>query len=125
MRARASSFEWLSERVSNYFSDPANANALVPAQVIASAAIAEELFAYCTPEKLENEDSGLGGLLRSLREAKERLGGGASPAGEKGSAGTASAPAVSSSSNSGGGMEIAINVPPASWRAAWPSPHRR
>ncbi len=114
MRARTSSFEWLSERVTGFLNDPANSAALDPVQVKASVGIAEALFTYCSPEKLEGEDSGLGGLLRSLREANERSGGGA-PAAENSDAdgGAMQGSTSGVSSHSGGGMAVSINVPSA------------
>jgi type VI secretion system ImpA/VasJ family protein len=115
MRARTSAFSWLSERADAYFADPANAKALDAVHVLAAAATAEELFAYCTPDKLEGEDSGLGGLLRNLREAKEKVGGSAPAASESGDAGAGSdaGGSASSSGSSAGGKSMTINIPAA------------
>ncbi len=110
MRARTSAFEWLSERITGYFSDPANASALTPAEVAASAAIVEELFVFCSPERLEGEDSGLGGLLRSLREAKARVCGGVAAPGDEVPAG-AGVSTHETASTAGGGAPIALAVP--------------
>lgn len=107
MRARTSAFSWLSERAEAFFGDPANTGSLDPAQVIAAAATAEELFAFCSPDKLEGEDSGLGGLLRCLREAKDRAGGGAPATSESSDAGSSGAAATTSA----GGKSMTITVP--------------
>lgn len=106
MRARTSAFSWLSERAEAYFGDAANTSSMDAAQVIAAAATAEELFTFCSPDKLEGEDSGLGGLLRCLREAKEKVGGGAPASSEASDSGGAA-----SSSTSAGGKAMTINVP--------------
>jgi type VI secretion system ImpA/VasJ family protein len=92
MRARASLFEWLSERTELYFADPAKS--FDPAQVGACAAVAEELFAYCSPERMEGGDAGLGGLVRALRGAKDRSGSAGSAAAADGGASAAEAPAA-------------------------------
>lgn len=109
MRARTSAFSWLSERAEAFFGDVGNTGSLDPAQVIAAAATAEELFAFCSPDKLEGEDSGLGGLLRCLREAKDRAGGGAPAGGESGDAGTDAGGAAATTS--AGGKSMTITVP--------------
>lgn len=114
MRARASAFSWLSERTDAFFSDPANASALDPVQVVAAAGIADELFAYCSSERMEGEDSGLGGLVRSLREARDRLGGGAPASAGAGGAdagATGSAPSGTSTTSAGGGQAMTITIP--------------
>ncbi len=108
MRARTSAFSWLSERSEAYFGDPANASSMDAAQVIAATATAEELFTFCAPDKLEGEDSGLGGLLRCLREAKEKVGGSApaaSPTTDSAGGG------ATNSSTSAGGKAMTINIP--------------
>lgn len=109
MRARTSAFSWLSERAEAFFGDAANASGLDPAQVVACAATGEELFAFCSPDKLEGEDSGLGGLLRCLREAKDRAGGGA-PAGGDAPAGSDGATATAATT-SAGGKAMTISIP--------------
>ena len=109
MRARTSAFSWLSERAEAFFGDTGNASALDPAQVVACAATAEELFSFCSPDKLEGEDSGLGGLLRCLREAKDKVGGGASSS-EGSSDGTTDTSGTPASSTSGG-KAMTINIP--------------
>lgn len=109
MRARTSAFSWLSERAEAWFGDIANAGGLDTTHVIAAAATAEELFTFCSPDKLEGEDSGLGGVLRCLREAKDKVGGGAPAATESsdsGAGGDASSP-----STSAGGKAMTINIP--------------
>lgn len=109
MRARTSAFSWLSERAEAYFGDVANASGMDAAQVIGAAATAEELFAFCSPDKLEGEDSGLGGLLRCLREAKEKVGGGAPAASE--ATDSSAGGGAASSSTSAGGKAMTINIP--------------
>lgn len=110
MRARTSAFSWLSERAEAFFGDAANTSGLDSAQVLAAAATGEELFAFCSPDKLDGEDSGLGGMLRCLREAKDRAGGGAPAAGATSDAG-ADAGAAAATTTSAGGKAMTISVP--------------
>ena len=107
MRARASAFSWLSERADAFFADPANTNGLDAPKVIAAATIADEIFAACTPEKMEGEDSGLGGLVRSLREARDKVGGGAPAAGAE-AGGDAATGGGTVTSAGGAAMNISI-----------------
>jgi len=109
MRARTSAFSWLSERAEAYFGDQANASGMDVTHVVACAATAEELFAFCSPDKLEGEDSGLGGLLRCLREAKNKLGGGAPAVAEASDTGVSGGD--TNSSTSAGGKAMTINIP--------------
>jgi type VI secretion system protein VasJ len=91
MRARVALFEWLSERVTNHLADPNRATPADGANVAACAAMADALFAACDQKRMEGPDNGLGGLVRSLRETRDRVGGGAPAAGAAPAAGTLAA----------------------------------
>lgn len=112
MRARTSAFSWLSERAESWFADPANTNTIDASHTAAAAATAEEIFAFCTPDKLEGEDSGLGGLLRCLRETRDRSGGGAAATSDSaGGQATTAAGTTGASAVNAGGRTMTISIP--------------